>query len=118
MKIRLICREGPLQGQQFVAKDAFQIGRSSGDLQVKDPKASSPHAKILSDPNGLFVIEDLASSNGTWVNGVKITKATNLKSGDKITIGKTVLEVDLEQTKETQANKGSMPGGGLKANHI
>jgi pSer/pThr/pTyr-binding forkhead associated (FHA) protein len=107
MKIRLICREGPLQGQEFVAKDSFQIGRSSGDLQVKDPKASSPHAKILSDSNGLMVIEDLGSSNGTWVNGVKIAAATNLQSGDKITIGKTILEVVLDEQKETQSSKGS-----------
>jgi pSer/pThr/pTyr-binding forkhead associated (FHA) protein len=109
MIIKLVCKEGPRKGDEFVVKETISIGRSQGDLQLKDAKASSLHAKIFNNNEGLVQIEDLGSSNGTVVNGSKINGPTTLKVGDLITIGKTKLEV-LENTargKESDLEKGS-----------
>jgi pSer/pThr/pTyr-binding forkhead associated (FHA) protein len=109
MTFRLICQEGPRKGQEYLVKDTVEVGRSVGDVQLKDPKASNPHAKIFNDPAGLLHIEDLKSFHGTWVNGLKIQQVTPLKVGDKITCGKTVLDVAEGEfpKKDTLSEKGS-----------
>ena len=73
--------------------DALQIGRDpSCDISLSDTYASQQHAKI-SNRNGSWVIEDLGSTNGTYLNQRKVTVPTALAPGDSIRIGKTVLEV-------------------------
>ena len=93
MQIRLCIDEGPRKGEEFVVKGDITIGRSKGDLQLKDPKSSSLHAKITIDSNGLTYIEDLKSSNGTTLNGAKIQKAA-VKPGDVIQIGRTKIRIE------------------------
>src|ERR1700722_15414947 len=109
MIIRLKCIEGARKGEEFVVKEGIIIGRTKGDLQLRDAKASSTHAKIYSDNNDIPFIEDLKSSNGTSVNGAKITKPTKLQIGDRITIGKStlVLELVTPKGKEPESEKGS-----------
>jgi pSer/pThr/pTyr-binding forkhead associated (FHA) protein len=71
----------------------LQIGRdSSCDVSLSDTYASQQHARI-SQRNGSWVIEDLGSTNGTYLNQRKVTVPTALAPGDTIRIGKTVLEV-------------------------
>jgi hypothetical protein len=73
--------------------DALQIGRdASCDISLSDTYASQQHARI-SNRNGSWVIEDLGSTNGTYLNQRKVTVPTALSPGDSIRIGKTVLEV-------------------------
>ena len=93
MNLRLVCTEGPRKGDEFLVKDGITLGRSRADLPLRDTKASNPHARIYSDNKGLLRIEDLKSSNGTLVNGTKITEPTALRPGDRISIGKTSLSV-------------------------
>ncbi len=70
-------------GQQF-------IGRSPGNhIQINDPTISSRHAVIQVEADGVW-IQDLGSTNGTLVNGQRITNSTWLKPGDKLQIGLTV----------------------------
>ncbi len=74
-----------------LGKDVVTIGRLSGcDIVIHDPGASRRHAEIRRDGNG-YVITDLGSTNGTMVNEATITER-NLEEGDRITIGRTVLE--------------------------
>ena len=65
------------------------LGRETGnDIVVNDLNASRQHAQIEFEPQGVWVITDLGSTNGTLVNGAEI--ATHpLREGDRITIGMT-----------------------------
>jgi FHA domain len=73
--------------------DTLQIGRASTcDIRPTDNYISQLHAKI-SDRNGSWVVEDLGSTNGTYLNQRKVTIPTEIAPGDRIRVGKTVLEV-------------------------
>ena len=63
-------------------------------IELKDPDVGRYHARVLYD-RGRFVLEDLESSNGTWLNGEKISEAA-LKNGDRIKIGETELAIDFD----------------------
>lgn len=65
------------------------LGRESGnDIVIQDISASRKHAQLTCTPQGVWVIADLGSTNGTIVNGVSIATQP-LRSGDRIVIGKT-----------------------------
>lgn len=71
----------------------LQIGRASScQIRPNDTYVSQMHAKI-SNRNGSWVVEDLGSTNGTYLNQRKVTVPTELSPGDRIRIGKTSLEV-------------------------
>jgi predicted component of type VI protein secretion system len=104
MLIKLLITEGLRKDDEFAIKGEIVIGRSSGDLTLRDPKVSNPHAKIFSPSPDVIEIEDLGSSNGTFVNKIKITKII-LRQGDEITIGKTKLLVkELSSQTSPQPN--------------
>ncbi|MEV4165241.1 FHA domain-containing protein [Nonomuraea dietziae] len=65
------------------------VGRGDGGLD--DPLVSVRHLSVLATPQGLLVT-DLDSTNGTWMNGRKLTTAT-LRDGDVIRVGHTLLRV-------------------------
>ncbi|MCC6278828.1 MAG: FHA domain-containing protein [Oligoflexia bacterium] len=90
LKIKAI--RGPLMGEEIAIKGESTIGRSRGDLLIRDPKASNPHAKVYITAQGLVIIEDLNSSNGLFVNGQKVVRK-DLKAGDIVTIGKSQFQV-------------------------
>jgi hypothetical protein len=74
-----------------LAKDRVIIGRSAdSDVSVSDPGVSRRHAEVRRE-DGTFVVTDLGSTNGTMVNEKKIGEH-KLEEGDRITIGRTVLE--------------------------
>ena len=74
-------------------KPAEVIGRmSDSDVVVNDPGASRHHAEIRTDGTGRYLLRDLGSTNGTSVNEQDITAEWELRPGDRITIGHTVLE--------------------------
>src|SRR5579875_1510038 len=65
----------------------FRIGRGPDNhLILRDNRASRAHALIARQGAG-FLIEDLDSTHGTWVNGDRIQKPTVLKSGDAVHFG-------------------------------
>lgn len=68
------------------------LGRESvNDIVVKDISASRKHAELKCTPQGVWVVTDLGSTNGTLVNGVQVASQP-LRSGDRIVIGKTEFE--------------------------
>jgi pSer/pThr/pTyr-binding forkhead associated (FHA) protein len=69
----------------------FTAGRG-GNLVVDDEFASTHHARFQV-AHGLWYMEDLGSTNGTWLNGRRFHTAQRLKKGDKIKIGHTVMLV-------------------------
>jgi hypothetical protein len=74
-----------------LAKERVIIGRlAESDIVLSDPGASRRHAEVRRDHGG-YVITDLGSTNGTMVNEATIGERP-LEEGDRITIGRTVLE--------------------------
>jgi pSer/pThr/pTyr-binding forkhead associated (FHA) protein len=72
------------------------IGRDPGcDIQIDNIAVSREHARIVKGPND-YLIEDLNSSNGIFINGRKINKKF-LKTGEEIMIGKYSLEIVMEE---------------------
>jgi adenylate cyclase len=83
----LIITKGDKKGEvRSVYSFPFKIGRMlDNDIVIKDKNVSRYHAEILKK-NDTYIIRDLGSQNGTFVNDIKVT-SINLKLGDKITIG-------------------------------
>jgi pSer/pThr/pTyr-binding forkhead associated (FHA) protein len=71
--------------QRHVFHANFTAGRE-GILVINDEFASGHHVRFRV-AHGLWYIEDLGSTNGTWLNGRRITAAQRVKKGDKIRIG-------------------------------
>ncbi len=70
--------------------DTFTIGRSPEcDLRIDDQYVSPRHARVTRDSAGQIWIQDLGSTNGTLVNGVKVYAPTQLRPGDSVQIGRT-----------------------------
>ncbi len=88
----LVIRQGPQAGMSFpLSGGQAIIGREEGlEISLQDPEASRRHARV-SWQAGQFVIEDLGSTNGTFVNGVQITAPQMLNSGDSVGVGQTAL---------------------------
>ena len=99
---------GKYQGGEF-ALDKNQeliIGRSSElEMVLIEDMVSRHHAKITTTNDEIF-IEDLGSTNGTFVNGEKITKC-KLKEGDRILIGTSIIKLVYEEFEAGQSNMGS-----------
>lgn len=87
-------RDGNRRGKTYQIKDGTTVGRREGDLMLDEPKVSNPHAKFRIEDDR-FVIWDLASKNGTFVNGERIRAATPLNENDTIKIGDTVFVLKL-----------------------
>lgn len=86
----LIVKEGPRRGQIMPIKDGSLVGRKGADVVMPDPTVSELHARFRVEGDQ-FVVWDLGSANGTFVNGERIRQATWLKENDEIRIGETVL---------------------------
>ena len=73
--------------------DEVTLGRSAGcGVSLDDTTVSQLHARLFRQ-NATLWIEDLGSTNGTWVNRTKVSAPVALKRGDRVTVGGTVLEV-------------------------
>lgn len=69
------------------------LGRASdAGVLVDDVYVSDEHAEILPDDGG-WCVRDLGSTNGTYLNGAKVTRPTPLAAGDQLRLGKTKVEV-------------------------
>jgi pSer/pThr/pTyr-binding forkhead associated (FHA) protein len=89
----LFVRSESQQGKEFEVSDVVVMGRSDEtDVVIDDPYASEFHLRLVSQENGMM-LHDLGSTNGTYVNGRRVSAPTELKRGDTIQVGKTVMEI-------------------------
>ena len=90
-KTKLLVVSGQLQGREFIiAKDLFTLGSGAhNDLVLNDTTISKRHCEISVDGDG-YQIRDLESTNGTIIQGVKVSSAF-LTPGAEIQLGKTRL---------------------------
>jgi pSer/pThr/pTyr-binding forkhead associated (FHA) protein len=80
---------GPLAGKVFEVHAALRVGRHPfNEVSLADPGISRYHCWILLR-DGVPSVEDLASANGTFVNGERVRTARGLKPGDVIRVGST-----------------------------
>jgi len=88
----VVIHEGAGAGSEHPVDGELILGREHGsaDLVLDDPGVSRRHARVLTDA-GALVVEDLGSSNGTYVNGQRITGPVEVASGDELQLGGTVL---------------------------
>jgi pSer/pThr/pTyr-binding forkhead associated (FHA) protein len=91
---KLVVTEGPLAGT-VVPLDGAQvtIGRApDSTIVIDDDYASSRHARVYSS-EGTWVVEDLGSTNGTWIERTRITTPTVLPVGAPLRVGRTTLQL-------------------------
>ncbi len=88
---RLIVRTGPNPGMVFdLTKEVTMLGRDvTNDIVVGDAEISRQHSRITRTPGGM-VLEDLGSTNGTFVNGDRLVSPRVLTSGDLVGMGENV----------------------------
>ena len=88
----LVIHEGAGAGSEHPLDGELVLGRehTSADLVIPDPGVSRRHARVLTQ-NGGVIVEDLGSSNGTYVNGRRISGAVELGAGDELQLGDTIL---------------------------
>ena len=117
MKLRVV--SGPGAGQEFDTADGVVIGRDEGVDLGGDPELSRRHARIAAGPSGELLVEDLGSTNGTMVNGQRISAATPVRGGDRIEVGGSVLEVVGARpgTGPAPAAAAPLPAGLASAEH-
>ncbi len=91
----LTITQGPQAGESGVFVDrVILVGRGSDcQLVLDDDYVSTRHARVVAGETGLY-IEDLGSTNGTYVNGARITAPTAISLSDTLRIGKTMLKLE------------------------
>ena len=91
---KLVVVEGPLQGTIVpLGNVQITIGRApDSTLVIDDDYASSRHARIY-PAEGSWVVEDLGSTNGTWIDRTRITTPTVLPVGAPLRVGRTTLQI-------------------------
>jgi len=98
----LVITEGPETGTVFEVAHEATIGRSSAcDIVLPHESVSRRHARLIESEKG-FVIEDLGSSNGTFVNGQMVT-TSSLKEADEIKIARYTLRYSEQKTSTALA---------------
>ena len=91
----LVITQGSQTGQSAALADGvIMIGRGA-DCQIilDDDYVSTRHARVVSGENGVYV-EDMGSTNGSYVNGQRITAPTTITLSDTVRIGKTILRLE------------------------
>jgi hypothetical protein len=79
----------PLEQELVIGRSTPGIGSLGGDSEI-----SRVHARLYRDASGQLTVEDLGSTNGTFVNGNRISSPTPLRPGDQVRVGQTTLGVE------------------------
>ena len=98
----LVFKEGPLSGRRVEVDAELVLGREDAGLTIEDEEISRRHAVVRPGDGGIE-IEDLGSTNGTYVNGSRIEGPTRLAGGDTVKLGRSVLEVESARAAATVA---------------
>ena len=91
---QLIMRSGPTPGAAFTLEgDQITVGRdSTNEIVINDAEVSRRHAR-LTFQGGKYVLEDLGSTNGTFVNGQRLAGPRVLKAGEVVSFGEQIVLV-------------------------
>jgi len=91
---QLVVVDGPGRGDAVPLRGEVVVGRA-GDatLDINDDYASGHHARFYRDEES-WIVADLNSTNGTIVNGLRITRPTRVGDGDVVRVGRTSISVE------------------------
>ena len=90
----IISEKGGAERRESYDRNEINVGRVQGnDLMLPKGNVSKRHARLMFR-EGRFLVADLKSTNGTYVNGRKISQATLVREGDKIYVGDFVLRFE------------------------
>ena len=92
----VVVKTGPEAGRRVELDLEVAIGRQDADLVLEDPEVSRRHA-VLRRSGASVVVEDLDSTNGTFVNGERIRSPITVGPGDQVRVGRTMLEIEPDQ---------------------
>jgi Protein kinase domain/FHA domain len=100
--LRLVVRAGPASGRELLVDDEVALGRliTLDGALADDHEISRRHASVRRTADGRFIVEDQHSSNGTFVNGMRVEGPHPLNPGDELRIGSTLFEVVGEASAE------------------
>ena len=101
----------PMEGREVEASPGAVLGREGTEIVVADPEVSRRHAAIREHQGGV-AIEDLGSTNGTFVNDRKVQGVQPLSNGDEVRLGNTVFRV---RVAVAQADAGATMVGNVQA---
>src|SRR5271167_1481883 len=105
----IISEKGGAERKEAFDKNEINVGRVQGnDLMLPKGNVSKHHARLLFR-DGRFIVTDLKSTNGTYVNGRKISQATIVREGDKIYIGDFVLRLESTAQESGLASPPAAP---------
>ena len=92
LKLRLLT--GPRAGRQLRVSDTkpVSIGRRKGRLRLHDSRVSKNHAEIIFEDDA-WILRDLGSANGTFVNREKVNGIAELEPGDLIQMGRVLIKI-------------------------
>ena len=89
--LTLLVLQGPDKGRRFELPDETAlIGRESRQLPISDNTVSRRHAELI-PAEGTWILRDLGSANGSYVNGTRVENRYILKLGDQIRVGRTLM---------------------------
>lgn len=93
-QFQLTMRSGPTPGETYpLQADELLLGRDlANDIPIGQPEVSRRHARFFKDGGDIF-IEDLGSTNGTFINGTRISSPQQLRPGDAIMVGENIVLV-------------------------
>jgi two-component system NtrC family sensor kinase len=90
--LTLLVLQGPDKGRRFELPDSpALVGRESRQLPLTDNTVSRRHCELFPMEDTSWMLKDLGSANGTWINGQRIERTAVLKLGDQIRVGRTIL---------------------------
>src|ERR1700676_1129277 len=104
MQPKVSVLSGPLGNSEFRFSGAVSIGRdASNEVCIEDASVSPHHCQIVSE-NGQYLLTDLGSASGTFVNGIPVARRV-LAAGDQIAVGISLLTFQLEGAPKSASHR-------------
>ena len=88
-----VVKDGDLAGTTFPVQSESVLGRVDADVTIADAQISRRHLKIYPG-DGYVEVEDLGSTNGSWLNGQRLQGRMRMGPGDSLRVGETTLELE------------------------
>ena len=92
----LIVRSGPRAGERIELVGELVVGRENADVTVNDEEVSRRHLAVRPHEDGVE-LEDLGSTNGTFVDGARLSAVVVVSSSARVVLGETRLEIEVEE---------------------
>lgn len=93
---RFAVTQGTQQGLSVPVEPTINLGRAADStFHLDDDYASARHAQLVQSDALTWVLHDLGSTNGTYVNGRRVTEPVSITVGDVIRIGKTLMRLEV-----------------------